>query len=127
MSDLYSMDVFDIQQLFSIRIQFDCIRRKSHRYLIYKYYMPIHYIFLRGIQLTTNHIKKADYTTSFFYRKTSRGLELELETAINSLSDGVKLNKSIPKSKRLTGSAEVWVFEVEVVCDGDELRIKKVN
>lgn len=52
----------------------------------------------------------------------------ELEAVINSLSDGVKLIKSIPKRKRMTLSREVWVFEVDVVCDGDELIIqKKVN
>lgn len=62
---------------------------------------------------------------SFVHKILTGHLLKELETSINSLSAGVKLNKSIPKSKRLTGSAEVWVFEVEVVCDGDELRLKK--
>lgn len=63
----------------------------------------------------------------FFYCKIFRGLELELEIVINFFFDGVKFNKSILKSKWLIGFVEVWVFEVDVVCDGDELRLKKVN
>lgn len=51
----------------------------------------------------------------------------ELEIIINFFFDGVKFNKSILKRKWLIGFVEVWVFEVEVVCDGDELRLKKVN
>lgn len=62
---------------------------------------------------------------SFVHKILTGHLLKELETVINSLSDGVKLIKSIPKVKRMTGSAEVWVFEVDVVCDGDELIIQK--
>lgn len=65
---------------------------------------------------------------SFVHKILTGHLLKELEAVINSLSDGVKLIKSIPKRKRMTLSREVWVFEVDVVCDGDELIIqKKVN
>lgn len=64
---------------------------------------------------------------SFVCKILKKSLLQEYETAIKSLSGGVMLTKSIDWRKNITESAEVWVFEVDVVCDREVKIIEKVK
>lgn len=64
---------------------------------------------------------------SFVCKILKKDLLQEYEAAIKSLSGGVMLTKSIDWRKNISTSAEVWVFEVNVVCDRKLQIIEKVK
>lgn len=67
-----------------------------------------------------------DFRNELFVRKIlNDDLLQEYEAAINSLSGGVMLTKSIARRINTKESAEVWVFEVDAVCHRDKLEILK--
>lgn len=72
-------------------------------------------------------IKCPDDSLSFVFKIIKKDLLQEYEAAIKSLSGGVMLTKSIDWKKNISQSAEVWVFEVNVVCDRKLQIIEKVK
>lgn len=72
-------------------------------------------------------IKCPDDSLSFVCKILKKDLLQEYEAAIKSLSGGVMLTKSIDWRKNISKSAEVWVFEVNVVCDRKLQIIEKVK
>lgn len=63
---------------------------------------------------------------SFACKILKQDLLQEYEAAIQSLSGGVMLTKSIDWRKNISTFAEVWVCEVNVVCDRKLQIIEKV-
>lgn len=65
---------------------------------------------------------------SFVHKILNEDFLQEYEAAIKSLSGGVMLTRNIDRIMNIKEFTEMWVFEVDVVCDRDKFKIiKKVT